>query len=369
VSVAGLVMSAERCLGSIGFSNTLLSKFKDKRFAVQQSHPSMSSRRSSRDPNASSFNLFTGEETSGGPQTTQRTTSQKTASTFNLFTGEEINGPDFAYQQQYQQQQRAPSSNVWASNQSQNCGNMLSERPSTFVSQAPGGRSSFTIGDPDMCASTRARAAYAPPPTHLAGSTIVSPRTRTAPPFSRAKITPRTRNHPTANNSSAICCLCLAQLLHVTFVCYRYGVPVKSSRCESSNSWARNDSQNSGNYITDRPSTRVVNPPGIQSWLPPLISPARSPCPMQAAATLWALPSAGNNATRIPFQSNSYFTNFGRRPSAIQGWPARATTRSVGIHYNYGTPSPPFATSCKIIRYWSWRQTAQHASPIFERRQ
>jgi hypothetical protein len=130
-----------------------------KRFAVQQSHPSMSSRRSNRDPNASSFNLFTGEETSGAPQSTQRTTSQKTASSFNLFTGEEINGPDFAYQQQYQQQQRAPSSNVWASNQSQNCGNMLSERPSTFVSQAPGGRSSFTIGDPDMCASTRARAA------------------------------------------------------------------------------------------------------------------------------------------------------------------------------------------------------------------
>jgi hypothetical protein len=113
----------------------------------------MSSRRSSRDPNASSFNLFTGEETSGAPQTTQRTTSQKTASSFNLFTGEEINSSNFSYQQQQQQQQqqRAPSSNVWASNQSQNCGNMLSERPSTFVSQAPGGRSSFTIGDPDMC--------------------------------------------------------------------------------------------------------------------------------------------------------------------------------------------------------------------------
>ena len=112
----------------------------------------MSSRRSSRDPNASSFNLFTGEETSGAPQSTQRTTSQKTASSFNLFTGEEINSSNFAYQQQQQQQQqqRAPSSNVWASNQSQNCGNMLSERPSTFVSQAPGGRSSFTIGDPDM---------------------------------------------------------------------------------------------------------------------------------------------------------------------------------------------------------------------------
>jgi hypothetical protein len=114
----------------------------------------MSSRRSSRDPNASSFNLFTGEEISGAPQTTQRATSQKTASSFNLFTGEEISGANFEYQQ-HQQQQRAPSSNVWASNQSQNCGNMLSERPSTFVSQAPGGRSSFTIGDPDMCPGAR----------------------------------------------------------------------------------------------------------------------------------------------------------------------------------------------------------------------
>jgi hypothetical protein len=119
----------------------------------------MSARRSSRDPNASSFNLFTGEETSGAPQSSQRTTSQKTASSFNLFTGEEINSSTFSYQQQ-QQQQRAPSSNVWASNQSQNCGNMLSERPSTFVSQAPGGRSSFTIGDPDMCVSARSHAMF-----------------------------------------------------------------------------------------------------------------------------------------------------------------------------------------------------------------
>jgi hypothetical protein len=129
----------------------------------------MASRRSGRDPNASSFNLFTGEDNSGAPQSTQRSTSQKTASSFNLFTGEEISGSDFAYQQQQQQQQqmqqqqRAPSSNVWASNQSQNCGNMLSERPSTFVSQAPGGRSSFTIGDPDMCAPIPAQAALLAP--------------------------------------------------------------------------------------------------------------------------------------------------------------------------------------------------------------
>ena len=123
----------------------------------------MSSRRSNRDPNASSFNLFTGEETSGAAPSTQRSAFQKTASSFNLFTGEEINGCNPAYQQQQQMQQqqmqqRAPSSNVWASNQSQNCGNMLSERPSTLVSQAPGGRSSFTIGDPDMCVGARARA-------------------------------------------------------------------------------------------------------------------------------------------------------------------------------------------------------------------
>jgi hypothetical protein len=35
-----------------------------------------------------------------------------------------------------------------------------------------------------------------------------------------------------------------------------------SFRRESSNSWARNDNQNSGNFLADRPTTRVVAPPG-----------------------------------------------------------------------------------------------------------
>jgi hypothetical protein len=140
----------------MSFKSKVITHCYSRRVLALKLHPSMSSRRSSRDPNASSFNLFTGEEISGAPQITQRSASQKTASTFNLFTGEEIDGSNVSHQQQ----QRTPSSSVWASNQSQNCGNMLSERPSTFVSQAPGGRSSFTIGDPDMCATPRAPNAF-----------------------------------------------------------------------------------------------------------------------------------------------------------------------------------------------------------------
>eukprot|EP01060_Flectonema_neradi_P031173 TRINITY_DN4660_c0_g1_i1.p1 TRINITY_DN4660_c0_g1~~TRINITY_DN4660_c0_g1_i1.p1 ORF type:complete len:124 (+),score=27.10 TRINITY_DN4660_c0_g1_i1:67-438(+) len=35
------------------------------------------------------------------------------------------------------------SSNAWASNQSQNCGNVLSERPTTRIHAPPGGKSSI----------------------------------------------------------------------------------------------------------------------------------------------------------------------------------------------------------------------------------
>eukprot|EP01063_Lacrimia_lanifica_P031047 TRINITY_DN5045_c0_g2_i1.p1 TRINITY_DN5045_c0_g2~~TRINITY_DN5045_c0_g2_i1.p1 ORF type:complete len:130 (+),score=47.54 TRINITY_DN5045_c0_g2_i1:66-455(+) len=53
---------------------------------------------------------------------------------------------------QQQQQQQAPpppgaavSSNKWASNQSQNSGNVLSERPSVRLHAPPGGKSSITF--------------------------------------------------------------------------------------------------------------------------------------------------------------------------------------------------------------------------------
>ena len=37
------------------------------------------------------------------------------------------------------------SSNAWASNSNQNCGNMISERPSTRIHAPPGGKSSITF--------------------------------------------------------------------------------------------------------------------------------------------------------------------------------------------------------------------------------
>ena len=73
--------------------------------------------------------------------------------------GEQVGGlmggqapPPQQQQQPPPQQQQAPatgskptSSNAWASNSNQNCGNMISERPSTRIHAPPGGKSSITF--------------------------------------------------------------------------------------------------------------------------------------------------------------------------------------------------------------------------------
>ncbi len=105
------------------------------------------------------------------------------------------------------------------------------------VSHALGRKSTFTIGDPDMVDDRFAQH------THRSsmGSSRKS-RELTAPigsdsrrPVIRGGIEPQTQI---------------------------FGGSDASSRRDSSNLWAHNDHQNSGNFISDRPTTRVVAPPG-----------------------------------------------------------------------------------------------------------
>jgi len=247
------------------------------------------SRRSGRDPNASTFNLFTGEEVAGAKTSAARPAQHpfNRGSTFTLGDPNmpddrfvHVNGshapqastqfqsehgalgfeplgaipPAFGYEYDdypsedlYEEPQShssfaaapAPSSNAWASSSNPNSGNLLSERPSTHVSNAPGGRSTFSIGDPDMADDRFAH--------HTHRSNMGSSRK------SRELATPigsgDRRPHVRSGNAAP-------QAAPQDF----FGVG--HARRESSNSWARNDSQNSGNMLTDRPTTRVVAPPG-----------------------------------------------------------------------------------------------------------
>eukprot|EP01059_Diplonema_ambulator_P034240 TRINITY_DN7586_c0_g1_i1.p2 TRINITY_DN7586_c0_g1~~TRINITY_DN7586_c0_g1_i1.p2 ORF type:complete len:117 (+),score=28.11 TRINITY_DN7586_c0_g1_i1:68-418(+) len=47
--------------------------------------------------------------------------------------------------QQAMVNKRTQSSNAWASNSNQNCGNMITDRPSTRVHAPPGGKSSISF--------------------------------------------------------------------------------------------------------------------------------------------------------------------------------------------------------------------------------
>jgi SPIRAL1-like protein len=113
----------------------------------------------------------------------------------------------------------APSSNTWARNDSQNSGNFISERSSTRLHAPPGGHSSFSFGEPGAVddrfahhANKSTRAASENTTTNIAASTAT---TKTV-----------------------------------------------SSGSVSSNAWASNGNQNSGNFISDRSTTRVLAPPG-----------------------------------------------------------------------------------------------------------
>ena len=114
------------------------------------------------------------------------------------------------------------SSNAFANGADQNCGNVITDRPSTRVHAPPGGASQISLGGEPT--SYPAPAARAP----------------TAQEQDRAE---NARSNVTSNI---------------------FGAP-SNARSGSSNAFANGADQNCGNVITDRPSTRLHAPPGGKS--------------------------------------------------------------------------------------------------------
>jgi len=127
-----------------------------------------------------------------------------------------------------------------------NCDNFLGDRPSTRVHAPPGGASSFNIFggyDEPAAKPTRpvAAAAAAPAPrTSAATETVVESKESKEAPSERFSTS------TSAHSGSA---------------------PVASAGAMrvSSNAFASNGHQNSGNFITDRSTTRLHAPPGGKS--------------------------------------------------------------------------------------------------------
>ena len=136
------------------------------------------------------------------------------------------------------------SSNRFANGSNQNCGNVISDRSTTRLHAPPGGHTSDIFGT--GLGQTRAPAPRntntqpatsipsAPVPEPVAANRFVETRTETAP------VKPA---------------LVAQKPVHVP----------SPKRGTSANVFANGSNQNSGNFITDRPTSRVLAPPGGRS--------------------------------------------------------------------------------------------------------
>eukprot|EP00940_MAST-03C_sp_MAST-3C-sp2_P001974 g1974.t1 len=119
------------------------------------------------------------------------------------------------------------SSNKFACGSNQNCGNFITDRSTTRIHAPPGGRTQISIFGDRSSSFTRAEK-------------------KTKAPAPALKETSKTNvSAPPATTAPA----------------------VRKSRHTSSNAFATGSNQNCGNFITDRPTTRVRAPPGGRSQI------------------------------------------------------------------------------------------------------
>lgn len=120
---------------------------------------------------------------------------------------------------------KAVSSNAYATGSDQNCGNVITDRPTTRLHAPPGGHSSFSFGQGDDA------------PAEPRGAGLSRQAAQDAASGARSNVNSQVFGAPSAAYSG------------------------------SSNAFANGADQNCGNFITDRPTTRLHAPPGGRSQI------------------------------------------------------------------------------------------------------
>lgn len=171
------------------------------------------------------------------------------------------------------------SSNAFASGVSQNSGNFLTEKPITKIHAPPGGASSIVFGD--EISSTPSKAAPQASKAPIAVATPTQPATPESSTEGASTIAPAedessTPTEPTENGPEPIPMKDLASVpkdeepkengaaastAPETKSPEPKPAPVPD-RSVSANAYASGVNQNSGNFMTGRPTTRVRAPPG-----------------------------------------------------------------------------------------------------------
>jgi len=156
------------------------------------------------------------------------------------------------------------TSNTYANGSNQNCGNVLTEMPSTRVVKPPGGASSFSLGwcnDSDESINQR----------RPGGQGFSGSRNHQSPTQQqRAQTSGGTRQvERYASHDKCQDPPYYSESMEQPFT----GAPPEDS-CTfggrsrpSSNNYASGSNQNNGNVLTDVPTTRVIKPPGGASNL------------------------------------------------------------------------------------------------------
>ena len=181
----------------------------------------------------------------------------------------------------------APSANAFASGRDQNCGNVVTGRPTSRVLAPPGGTQTFTLGNDDDSNEENNNAL----PSSLSSSesssvvVVVDPLALKRMPLSELRTLCRRHSLQPAgckdalverledwmmmmNNNNNNNTNTGVEISRDVFDATRAapgttrGRENNNNNKNNNNSYARATSQNVGNFLTERPTSRVLAPPG-----------------------------------------------------------------------------------------------------------
>lgn len=158
------------------------------------------------------------------------------------------------------------SSNAYASGVNQNAGNFLTEKPITRIHAPPGGVSSISFGDQHTAPAAAAAAGTA---SKQQGGLVLGTPTQPATPESAESVEDGLAPIPMMDLPPAPSAVeeeeeeeAVAAVVPPPAPAAAAAQQGGASSTISSNAYASGSNQNSGNFMTGRPTTRVRAPPG-----------------------------------------------------------------------------------------------------------
>ena len=179
----------------------------------------------------------------------------------------------------------APSANAFASGRDQNCGNVVTGRPTSRVLAPPGGTQTFTLGNDDDSNEENNNALPSSLSSSESSSVVVDPLALKRMPLSELRTLCRRHSLQPAgckdalverledwmmmmNNNNNNNTNTGVEISRDVFDATRAapgttrGRENNNNNNNKNNNYARANSQNVGNFLTERPTSRVLAPPG-----------------------------------------------------------------------------------------------------------